>query len=113
VAKQKQQQKPKAAEKEEDGPLTRLGKVNHPLLGDCVRVRLRDWEGPTRPGGKGRYNFVEHLFPRDQGRWGSPPLACGYDDDGRRNCTIASSVSYSDELRRYGNFRWARPAQLS
>lgn len=105
------------AKKTQDGGLAevaesgmmRLGKAKHPTLGECVRVKLRHWNGPIYPGQKGRYEYTEHLFPRDQGRWGAPPMLCGYDDDGRRTCTISSGVSYMSDLRKYGSFRMGRP----
>jgi hypothetical protein len=106
VAKQQQKQKPAAPET--DDALTRLGKVKHSLLGECVRVRLRSWEGPNYVGQKGRYVFIECLVPRDQGKWGAGKLIQAYDDGGKPVATIASSVSYIDDLRRYGSFRWAR-----
>lgn len=87
--------------------LQRLGRVKHPDLGECVRVKLREWEGPTAPGERGRERWTAHLFPvRQAGRATNPRTPSGYDDSGRRTACVSPSASYHGELCRYANFRW-------
>lgn len=93
--------------------IEKLGKVDHPLLGPGVRVRLRAWEGPDRAGEQGRYRWTGHLFPSDQdGRAAHPRHPSGYDESGNRTICVSPSCSYYEDLCRYGAFRWSQAGSL-
>lgn len=91
-------------------PLQLVGRFkNHAELGEGIRVILRSWEGPTRPGEVGRERFTEHLFPRDQRKHEMHPRhPTGYDPVTLdRSASVSPSCSYYRELCRLGRFRWA------
>jgi hypothetical protein len=92
--------------------MERVGRVKHPTLGPCVTVKVRHWEGPDRPSGKGREVWQTLLFPRDQFEHAQGPARApvGFNEVGDRVLVISGSVSYRSELDRYGNFRWHNKA---
>lgn len=79
-------------------PFERLGKVDHPDLGKCVKVRTRSWDGR-------RYEFCDSIVPLKQ----TTNTVLGYDPDtGQVNRTFSRSVSYNDDLRKYAQARYPR-----
>jgi hypothetical protein len=94
-----------------ENKIERLGRVKHPVLGDCVKVKLRHWVGPVYAGDKGKEVWTDYLFPRDQFNHAMHPRhASGFDPNGK-NVTgcFSPSLSYFSELCKYANFRWTRP----
>lgn len=90
--------------------MERLGRVKHPLLGECVKVKLRHWVGPVYAGDKGKEVWTEALFPKEQFKHQIHARhASGFDQEGNRVICVSSSCSYSSELNKYGNFRWSKP----
>jgi hypothetical protein len=85
----------------------RLGRVTHPTLGKCVRVKVRHWEGPTQPGRTGREVWTEVLVPSDQSKPQHKRHITAYTPDGRdRKYCISPSVSYFADLVKYASIRW-------
>jgi hypothetical protein len=78
----------------------RLGRITHPTLGKCVRVKLRHWEG--------REVWTEVLVPAEQHKHLQHPrhiTAFTPDGSDRKYC-ISPSVSYFADLVKYANIRW-------
>lgn len=98
-------------------PMERLGRVKHPDLGECVKVRLWSWEGPAELGEAGQYVSQVLLFPKHQhGRVKHPRHPTGYAVDGNiitGRASVSPSCSYYSELCRYGEFRFSARAKDS
>jgi hypothetical protein len=95
--------------------MVRLGKVEHPVHGKGVRVRVRTWHGAVAAGAEGHESWDDYFFPRDQRRAMHPRHPTGYlmhdTGDGRKNGAPASfspSLNYYADLCRFGAFSWRR-----
>lgn len=97
----------------------RVGRIKHDLFGQCVRVKLRHWQGPVRAGDKGREIWTDCLIPKDQAGIQKHPrhltafqpvnLDREFRSSDLLSCLcISPSVSYLNELVRYAEPRWKR-----
>lgn len=85
--------------------IEKLGRVDHPELGRCVKVAFSTWDGGTQ-----RHNRTEAVFPILQaGQTLHPRHPTGYSETtGERVACISPSCSFYSELLRYAGFRWDR-----
>jgi hypothetical protein len=82
----------------------RLGRVTHPTLGKCVRVKVRHWEG--------REVWTGSCWCQaDQSKPQHPRHITAFTPDGsdRKYC-ISPSVSYFADLVKYASIRWGAKA---
>lgn len=93
----------------ENEMLKRLGRGKAPIIGKYVVVEYKTWEGPERPGSKGRVRVNRRVFPINQ--WAiakHPRHPSGYDPEtGKHVACVAPSCNFYSELCRYAGFRWS------
>lgn len=88
--------------------IERLGRVDDPRFGKCVRAAFSTWEGPVTSSETGRRIRHSGLFPVDQrGHACHRRHPTGYDEaTGVRMATVSPSCSFYVDLCRYGQFTW-------